>query len=217
MSDPLLPTGSNCEADFAQKVHGKVFGPRGKIRNTSTIKADYRHDGIYLHAKKVKGGGKPTQIKFFHFSQSLSDYFLTTEGIAVAKPYKLRNSISQEIIYGTTVKFTYPHNPNGGGPSTDSLAYLYRVASIGSGSNTTTENQGVNPQYLSGDIIYAIQMDDTGVKSDPKDHTTTPQVQDPAHPDDPTKKIDGPPVKITWLQISTQQAWSKFKNQTFGT
>lgn len=179
MSDPLKPTGWNNEAIFDQKVHESAFGPVNKLLTSRTVKVSRTHAGIVLRVKQAKGGSAPaaaTQIKYLSFKQSLGDYFLATDSTGkiyqVAKPYKLRNSISRAVIYGSQINYTYPHNPVGGGISADKLAYLYRVATLNSDS-TQTENEGVVPQYLPAnvapniiaDIIEAIQVPNTGVIS----------------------------------------------------
>ena len=65
--------------------------------------------------------------------------------IYIAKPYKLRNSITQETIAGTTYTYTY-----GAGP--DSLNRI-RTTRIGS---TVIENCLVTPEWLLNDLIYGI-------------------------------------------------------------
>lgn len=150
-------------------------------------------------------GGAGISTNTVHFKQSLGDYFLTQEGIAVAKSFKIRCSIANENIYGSNISFTYPHNPTGGGPSSDTLAYLYRQAKIG--ASGTPENQGLVPQLLVGDPILVIQP--TGgcgttagvpLMSDPKDLVTS---------------IGGIPVPITSMMIPDARAWTIFANPNF--
>jgi hypothetical protein len=150
-------------------------------------------------------GGVGISTKTVHFQQSLGDYFLTQEGIAVAKSFKIRCSIASETIYGTVINFTYPHSPAGGGPSGDSLAYLYRQAKIG--ASGTPENQGLVPQLLVGDPILIIQPTGgcgtaSGVQlmSDPKDLVTS---------------VGGIAVPITWMMMPDARAWTIFANPNF--
>lgn len=138
-----------------------------------------------------------------NYSSSLGDYILLTDGTAVAKPYKIRNSITREKIYGNDLTFTYPHNPVGGGPSVDPLAYLYRVASAG---GLVTENEGVNPQYLSGTDSFTGVGDEisyvpatTGIMTDPLDPVGSP---------------GGVATAVAFLQVSTAAAWTRFSNQS---
>ena len=73
----------------------------------------------------------------------------TTEGstdVYVAKPYKLRNSITSATIDGVSVSYSY----------TSTVA---RTATISS----TDEDQVIVPRYLSNDLIYAVTSNYTGV------------------------------------------------------
>lgn len=147
-----------------------------------------------------------TSPRAFTFQKSLGDYFLTNQGIAVAKTPDIRCSITSKSIYGTTWNFTYPHNPGGGGPSSDYLAYIYRVAKTGSGASAITENQGLVPQLSAGlgaiqpDTIIAEYMPNgTGIISDPLDLVTS---------------IGGISVPIKW-QMQGPHMWSKFSNMSF--
>lgn len=185
MSPPLLPTGSNCEADFAQKVHGKVFGPRGKIRNSSTVKVDYRHDGVYLRVKPWKGGAAstPTQTKRLHFKQMFGDYFMTQEGIAVAKPWLLRASrTTQNDFDGNTWNITYLNDNS-------SKAYQSRKKVF----STTTEYQRISPPYNVNDEIVAEQMDDTGISY---------------------IDSHGNPQAVTWAEVRPGRMWARRIDQS---
>lgn len=147
-----------------------------------------------------------TSPRVFTFLKSLGDYFLTGQGIAVAKSPDIRCSIGSKLIYGTVWAYTYPHNPVGGGPSTDALAYLYRVAKTGSGSSAITENQGLVPQLSAGNvsipadkIVAEYMPNGTGVNSDPLDLVTS---------------VGGISVPIKW-QMQGPHMWAKFANQGF--
>lgn len=177
-----------------------------RIRGSSTMKVNESANGTTL-LPKLGGGGSsaPSPMRTLHFKQSLGDYFLTNEGIAVAKDYKLRCSITSQTIYSVLFLFTYPHNPAGGGPSSDPLAYLYRVAATPTVSNTVPENEGIVPQFLVNDPILCCQPSDgtngTGgnIMSDPRDLATS---------------IGGTPVPVTWMMLPCSRAWSRFNNQS---
>ncbi len=211
---PVRPTGSTPEALFDQWSHENQTNAL-KINDSSGMKVSRTTRGFILQPKRVPGGSPATSItvKRLSFKQSLGDYFLATElstgtVYQVAKPYKLRNSIGFEIIYGSRINFSYPHNPAGGGLSADTLAYLYRKAVL-STDNTRTENQGIVPQYLpattapvhAADVLYAVQMSSgTGVVSDPLD------------------VLSNPGTPIVWLDLNVDgRAWTRFSVQTFGT
>lgn len=159
-----------------------------KPRGSPTINVSETADGTIIEAI-ARGSSQPgVQIKALHFTRSFGDYFLTQEGIPVAKGFKLRNSITQATIYGTVVSYTYPHNIGG-----DPLAYVYRLASIT--GLATKENQGVVPQFLPNDLIFAVQFGDTKVASVSND------ASQPA----------GTP--ITWLDLNVDgRVWTRFSN-----
>jgi hypothetical protein len=169
-----------------------------QFQNSSTISVDRKSNGYSWNViNPLPGGGSsPAGVRVLTFNYSLGDYFTTTENVNVAKPYKLRCSIASELIYGTPVSYSYPHNPSGGrGTDPLGLAYLYRVATI---NGLFVENEGVCPQYIQGDKILAIEVPGgTGVGTDVADY--------------------GSVVPVTWQQISTAQAWTRFADQTFGT
>lgn len=146
--------------------------------------------GISLRSKGGGGSSSPISIQAYHFKQSFGDYFLTQEGTSIAKCPRLRNSIGQQTIYGTIVNFFYPHNV-----ANDNLYGLYRIASVPNVG--TTENEGVTPQFLVNDLIYAIQMT-TGVVSESAD----------------TSQPVGTP--IGWLDLNLDgRAWTRFSNPAF--
>lgn len=153
--------------------------------------------GTALEIRPGGGGGTPAapvSVQEFFFFSSFKDYWLCTDvtGVTqyrVAKPHKLRNSISGEVIYGASVGFGYPHNIS----TADPLYGLYRVASIGG----LAENQGVVPQCLHLDKIYAI---------------TVPAIRTTEAAD--TGVATGTP--ITLLDINADgRAWAAFQNQNF--
>lgn len=185
---PPRPSGSDRQALFLQWVWDRLT--QLKFNNSSTVSWDMRTSGVTANAAPASAvAASGVTIKALHFKQSFGDYFLTTEGTSVAKGYKLRNSITKETIYGTVVNFAYPHNVAG-----DSLAYIYRAATVtGAGS----ESQGVVPQYLYNDLIYAVQIQ-TGVLSSPDD----------------TSQPTG--TAIGWLDLNCDgRAWTRFSNPAF--
>lgn len=159
-SAPLEPTGNNCEASFAQKVSRKTFGQSGRIRNTSTVRVDERHDGIFLHVKKVRPSTAPkdssSPIQAFLISTTVNgDYWVCTAVVGgatvnVAKPYKLRNSITSATIDGNAWTYAYTNT-------------VERTATSGSYS----EYQRISPRVLANDLIFAanIGATATGVTS----------------------------------------------------
>lgn len=197
--DTLRPDGSSPEGVYDATTWERTQGRQGRFNNSTTVKVRKTSGGFYWDAQ-IPGAVAGVQVSIFSFVQSLGDYFIAKDSsgkkVAIAKTYKLRNSILTETIYGNVINFKYPHNPHGGGPSSDPLAYLYRTASLTGGGS---ENQGVVPQYLVNDVIYALQCD-TGVMSDPLDTVIS---------------VGGKSVDVNWIQIASAQAWCRFSDQTF--
>ena len=95
--------------------------------------------GDYILAKSLPNGGTVAQA----LASSASYY--------IAKPYKIRNSITTEYINGVTHSYTY--SP----PLNDSASYYTRNDVYGS----LSEQQTITPQYLIGDIIVAAPVNGT--------------------------------------------------------
>jgi hypothetical protein len=95
--------------------------------------------GDYILAKSLPNGGTVAQA----LASSASYY--------IAKPYKIRNSITTEYINGVTHSYTY--SP----PLNDSSSYYTRNDVYGS----LSEQQTITPQYLIGDIIVAAPVNGT--------------------------------------------------------
>lgn len=197
-AEPHLPTGAGHAANWAQKSQGRLWGARGQLRSSPGFSVSYTQNGQFVRVKP-SATGSPSVGKNLNFLQAYGDYILTTQGIAVARPAYCRcESVGTEIIYGGAYTYSFPHDPPGGGPSSDPLAYLYRV-SAGPSAN---ENQGVIPYYTAELSIFCYQpQGGTGVMSDPLDTVTSP---------------NGVPVPIIW-QHDGAFAWTAFADQTFGT
>jgi len=102
----------------------------------------------------TSGGG----VAMYRLKSVQGDYLTcrtwdgTTEGgtdVFIAKNYKLRNSITSQVIDGVTVNYTY-------------TTTVERDATIGA----NTETQIIVPRYLSDDLIFAIYSETTGVEKD---------------------------------------------------
>lgn len=166
-SNPLLPTGSNNEALFDQKVHRNAFGPSQKIRSTKGMRVVRKHDGIFL-VPKVRASSPfqsaPVAAVSIGTLQAIYDnYLVLTDlvsgvNVRVAKQYHLRNSILKEkTLDGTIWTFTYQ------GTGAGNLAYVARTKTAASGY---FEYQRVTKVYqvpipasgIVGDQIYYISL-----------------------------------------------------------
>lgn len=222
MSNPLRPTGYDNEALFAQRVYDNDFGQSQKLRSSRTVKISKAHNGIFVKVKQnpaaqVQAAPTPVSVTRLTFIKSFGDYtvcFDPTKGtrlggpfIPVAKPQDLRNSIVNKTIYGNSWTYGYPHNPVGGGPSADVLAYIYRTATL----QSVSQREGVVPQWLpvnsinvsngigaASEVLAITVSNGTGVALDPKD--------------DLVPKL----TAITFEEIGPR-AWTVFADQSFGT
>lgn len=81
----------------------------------------------------------------------------TNEGstdVYIAKPARLRESVTSEVIFGTTYNMTYANGPGG------DTNNRYRTAT--NASDSTTESQLVLPVWLANEEIFAFSAQ-TGV------------------------------------------------------
>ena len=198
------PTGSDAESVFHQETWEQTRGERNRLRSTSTAWFEFTPRGIFAHARPGKSSApQPVQTKLLTIGVGsgfqFSDYIVTKEGVAVAKPYKIRCSVKQTTILGTKFDLAYPHNPNGGGPSADDLAYIYRTQNFhNAGPGSVPEYQIINPEFCDGDEITAIKIP-TSVMSDPLDTVTSK---------------NGKSVAIEWALFSPQSyAWTALSVQ----
>lgn len=76
------------------------------------------------------------------------------EDILVAKQFKLRQSITSEVIDGLTVNYTYADS--------DFANQVIRTAVVADDSGVQ-EQQIVVPRWIMGDIIFAATLEHTGV------------------------------------------------------
>jgi hypothetical protein len=142
---PNPPQGSSAQANWLRRIRqhsieNRVLSGRGYRTRRTTA-------GIILDINPGKGG---TGLGLFRFKSMQNDYLVcrswngTVEGtqdVYIAKPPKLRFSISTETIDGVVVAYS------GYGPLTQT-----RNASGGGNS----ESQVIVPRYLVNDLIYAM-------------------------------------------------------------
>lgn len=97
-------------------------------------------------------GGGAAGASTFHFATMFDNYFLTVEGVRIAKMETLRNDVTKEVATdGTVWTMTYA--------TTGAIAYIHRAKVAGS----VTEYQAVAPIYkvassgVNPSEIYAFQ------------------------------------------------------------
>lgn len=151
---PRRPTGSSPEAIFAGWVYDFIT-LRGRILSSSTIGASYRSNGIVLDAKQTPGGSG-ANAQLFTIANVATDihgdyYDCTPIGggatVKVAKPFKLRNSITTETIDGVAYAYTY--------------SSPVARTSVGNG---ISESQVIIPRFLNGDFILALNIGSSNAK-----------------------------------------------------
>lgn len=143
---PRRPSGSDAQSIFMQWVWDSLRALR--ICETPNTGTNRTTKGDFLIVNPGVGGA---QLQTFRFKSMKGDYLIcrawngSVEGssdIYLAKPVKLRHSITSETIDGTA--YTY---------SSYSLTAQTRVSAPASGS---AETQIVVPRYLPNDLIYAM-------------------------------------------------------------
>jgi len=217
----LRPVGADSQGVYHEKTHARVFGPSRRIRRTKDFRISETHQGIFIRSKArpspaAPPAAAPTPLERFYLMAVYGDYIVGYDAltgnaangpfIPIAKPFEMRNSILTATIYGQVWNYTYPHNPAGGGPSADTLAYMYRQSTLAAGGASVIE--GYVPPYLGGinlvlgsprSLIHAQLVNGgTGVVLDPKDTLVTAG------------------TAINYLEVSSR-AWTAFANQQFGT
>lgn len=205
-SYPPLPDGSDREAQFMQRVHGRVFGPLARLRSSRTVKVSTTHGGIFLKVKQTPPARAqaPSTKKQYTFIRAFGDYTLCSDSsgktVPIAKPPDCRNSITSLKIYGQTFAVTYPHNT---GNLSDPLAYVYKHMVLNPNpTNAPASVHGYTPPYLAAStngsppsIIYASTCADAlNIPLDPADNIT-------------------PPGTVITLVEEGARAWTQFANQ----
>lgn len=192
---PLPPDGTDSEALFARAVRDKTHGLPGRINSSSTVKVSKTSRGITFHAKPPKGGG--AGVRQLTLIAVFGDYLKcvpvgsspTSSPIYVAKPLKLRTSITSEVLDGTTVTYSITSNTT--------RTASFQGIDPGTGLPTTiTENQVYVPRYLpqagayKGDVIIV-------------------QAISPVLDSDGSAVQDGSGNNISWLDLNVDgRAWS---------
>jgi hypothetical protein len=165
MEAPKPVTGTSDQASWLNKLLRFVVSLR--LQPGRGYKVRHTTSGTILDIEGLGGSvGPQLKVKQFRVTDIKGDYLVcrewngTTEGgtdINIAKPYKLRNSITSEKIDGLTINYSYA-------PS-----FVSRTASA---TGYTSETHIVNPPWLKknvadgfgGDIVYAVKSDNgTGV------------------------------------------------------
>lgn len=145
------------------------FAASCRLKSGVDYRVEQTTDGTVLRFYGGNGGG--STIKMYRLIEEKANHIVchtwdgTAEGsdsVLIAKPYKLRNSITSALIAGETIDYTYV--------TSGSTAYHTRDADDG----TNVETQVVIPYFLpkttspaySGDLIYAADVSHTGVTVD---------------------------------------------------
>lgn len=154
MGLPNPPSGSSSAANWFRRIWDRLRAQRiapgvgYKVRETS--------DGTFLDIQTGGGGSSSAQISEFKLNTVEGDYLncfaragttWSTVTVSIAKPHKLRNSITLAVLDGITVTYSYYEGT------------VKRMAR----HDSAAEIQIVLPRYLSEDIILAAKIDATGV------------------------------------------------------
>jgi hypothetical protein len=151
--------GTNKDAKFRKAVLRVDDGSGGFYNKYSNI-----------FCTDVEGsdlGGSGGGAGLFTIVSMHGDYIVGTplgggSNVNIARDVKLRNSITSETI--DSVTYSYDYSNSGvyvAALGAANAQYCNRLATWNSGANT--EHQDITPRYLSGDVIFAAQVPNTGV------------------------------------------------------
>jgi len=160
---PPRPTagdlGDTEEVLYQQAVWDKLWGGEPLIRDneSSPLRVTKAADGVHEYQLKKQriGASAGTTVAMYRLKSVQGDYITcktwdgTTEGaddVLIAKPFKLRNSITDATIDGVSVTYLYPTTTT-------------RTAT----ASSVSENQVIIPRFLDDDLIFATTVNHTGV------------------------------------------------------
>lgn len=163
MNIPNPPTGSSALAAYLAKMiramrSSEIKSAPGYLVNRST-------GGTTLSINIPGIQGSSAKVSMFRFVSSQSDYITCTawdgsttgETTYIAKPHKLRGSITAATIDGESVTY--------GSFNAD---YTQRTATVSGQS----EKQVVVPYYLTNDIVFAAEVDGGTAVNGPSEELT---------------------------------------------
>src|SRR5678815_5170451 len=113
MIDPGIVTGNNAQASWLNKLRRLVLSLR--LLPGQGYKVRYDTNGTFLDIVPGAGGGTTTKFKMHKFVSMANEYIvcrtwdgttLGTTDVTVAKPYKLRFSITSVVVDGQTITYT---------------------------------------------------------------------------------------------------------------
>jgi len=164
---PRRPAGSTAKLNFDRRNHDEIYY-RARVVRTSSATVQRGLRGFQVSVNQPPRT-RPALVELFQLMSIQEDYLtcrpvnvardLTREvddgDVYIAKEPKLRNSVTQEIIDGLTIDYTY--DPD----------FTTRTASA---EGMDDETQVVVPHWLvheeyvnAGDLIFAVRTTGTGV------------------------------------------------------
>lgn len=169
------------------------------ISNEQDYRLERTTNGSLLHIKPSTGsttaGGSVTA---YHFATMFGDYYLTAEGVRVAKPYNLRASVTSEVgTDGTVYGFSYAPFGSAGG-----IGYIHR--------SKTTFSFGGYTEFQAIAPIYQAVIGTTKASEILATQVTNPTriVTEAA---DTTVAVG---TAITWFEIPSGRVWMKKVDQS---
>ena len=155
---PRKPTGTSRKMLFFTAVWEFLWGGKFPFIDTDTVKWDRGGSGYAANVKAARGGAGGSSVAMYRLKSVQGDYITvrtwdnTIEGdvdILVARPPEIRKPAS-ESVDGVLVSYTY-------------VSDIQRTASKTVDSVTTTETQIINPRLNGNDLIFPVQVKNTGV------------------------------------------------------
>lgn len=145
LPEPKCPTGTSPEAQFMRWVYHTLVS----LKPMDTPNAQWNRTGKGWGLRVTAPAGTGLKVATYHYKSMTTEGLScrtwdgTTEGtqiIYIAKPPKLRYTVTSEVIDGVTVTYS---------------AYSGQTRHA-AGSNGQSENQAIVPRYLVDDVIFAV-------------------------------------------------------------
>lgn len=156
INPPGEPTGTSREANWLRRF--RAFAVSCRLLPGVGYKLRHSTSGTILEIEPARGGGgTTTSAQLYKITNVKREYLVcrtwdgTTDGttdIYIAKPFKLRETLTGETIDNIAVAYSYS--------SSGFDTYLIRTARATISGQVTSEKQIVVPRYLVGDKIYAM-------------------------------------------------------------
>lgn len=173
--NPLRPTGSDSESQFAKSQWDSLIGIESSKNQSDSIRIKNTTRGTSLELVRVLSKKTQASIKQYSFVDMWGDTLRCSDSsgadVLILKPTLLRQSVVGRIVYQIESDGnTYPGDPYLGAVGFSYATLPDTLSSIQTRVATTLfnggllglpfyENQTIFPAYSEGDVVFAIKID----------------------------------------------------------